>query len=319
MWLYIARRIVLVIPIAIGVSIVCFALVYLAPGDPIQSMMPADASPADIALIKRAYGFDKPVPIQYLNWLMRAPSGDLGISLQTHQPVFGEVMHALSNTVVISFGAVLLAFSFAFVLGIIAACNIGRPADRVATGISVLGVSVPNYWLGIVLIIVFAVQLGWLPATGMGSKGSQSFDFTSLGAIQIRDPADHHAVAGAARRHHAQHARRRSPRCWRRISCRCCAPRGSSGAAVVRHAVRNALPQILAVMGLQFGYLVGGSILIETIFTWPGTGFLLSKAILTRDIPLLQGTILILSLSFVATNLIVDLLQTAVDPRIKRA
>jgi peptide/nickel transport system permease protein len=318
MWLYIARRIVLVIPIALGVSIVCFALVYLAPGDPIQSMMPADASKADIEMIKRAYGFDKSIPIQYLNWLMRALSGDLGISLQTHQPVFGEVMRALSNTVVISLGAVLLAFSFAFGLGTLAACNIGRPVDRIATGVSVVGVSVPNYWLGIVLIIVFAVQLGLLPATGMGSQGSQNFDFTkweqfkyailpivtlSLVPLGVIMRSTRSAVAEILAQDFVQMLR----------------AKGLSSAAVVRHAVRNALPQILAVMGLQFGYLVGGSILIETIFTWPGTGFLLSKAILTRDIPLLQGTILILSLSFVATNLVVDLLQTAVDPRIKRA
>lgn len=318
MWLYVARRIILVIPIAIGVSIVCFALVYLAPGDPIQSMMPADASKADIELIKRAYGFDKPIPLQYLNWLLRAVSGDLGISLQTHQPVFGEVMRALSNTVVIAFGAVVLAFSFAVVLGTLAACNIGRPIDRIATGISVIGVSVPNYWLGIVLIIVFAVQLGLLPATGMGSKGSQSFDFTqweqlkyailpivtlSFVPLGVIMRSTRSAVADVLAQDFVQMLR----------------AKGLGSAAVVRHAVRNALPQILAVMGLQFGYLVGGSILIETIFTWPGTGFLLSKAILTRDIPLLQGTILILSLSFVATNLVVDLLQTAVDPRIRRA
>jgi peptide/nickel transport system permease protein len=318
MWLYIARRVVLAIPIALGVSIVCFALVYLAPGDPIQAMMPADASKADIEMIKRAYGFDKPIPIQYLNWLFRALSGDLGVSLQTHQPVFGEVMRALSNTVVIAFGAVVLAFSVAFVLGTLAACNIGRPIDRIATGVSVMGVSIPNYWLGIVLIIVFAVQLGWLPATGMGSQGSQQFDFTrweqlkyailpivtlSFVPLGVIMRSTRSAVAEVLAQDFVQMLR----------------AKGLSSVAVVRHAVRNALPQILAVMGLQFGYLVGGSILIETIFTWPGTGFLLSKAILTRDIPLLQGTILILSLSFVATNLAVDLLQTAVDPRIKRA
>jgi peptide/nickel transport system permease protein len=220
--------------------------------------------------------------------------------------------------VVISLGAVLLAFSFAFGLGTLAACNIGRPVDRIATGISVVGVSVPNYWLGIVLIIVFAVQLGLLPATGMGSQGSQNFDFTkweqfkyailpivtlSLVPLGVIMRSTRSAVAEILAQDFVQMLR----------------AKGLSSAAVVRHAVRNALPQILAVMGLQFGYLVGGSILIETIFTWPGTGFLLSKAILTRDIPLLQGTILILSLSFVATNLVVDLLQTAVDPRIKRA
>ncbi|HWM48312.1 MAG TPA: ABC transporter permease [Xanthobacteraceae bacterium] len=318
MWFYIARRILFVVPIALGVTIVCFSLVYLAPGDPMQSLMPADASKADIEMLKRMYGFDQPIPVQYARWLMRALTGDLGLSLQTNQPVFTEIMRALSNTVVISGGAVLLAFGFAVGLGTIAAFKLGKPADRVVTGISVLGVSVPNYWLGIVLIIVFAVQLGWLPATGMGSKGSEGFDLTkwdqfkyailpivtmALVPLGVIMRSTRSAVAEVLAQDFIQMLY----------------AKGLGSFAVMRHAVRNALPQILAIMGLQFGYLVGGSILIETIFTWPGTGFLLSKAILTRDIPLLQGTILVLALCFVLTNLAVDLLQTAVDPRIKRA
>ncbi len=196
--------------------------------------------------------------------------------------------------------------------------HLGKPTDRIATGVSVLGVSIPNYWLGIVLIIVFAVQLGWLPATGMGSKGSESFNplkwdqlkyailpivTMSLVPLGVIMRSTRSAVAEVLAQDFIQ----------------VLYAKGLSTFAVMRHAARNALPSILAVMGLQFGYLVGGSILIETIFTWPGTGFVLSKAILTRDIPLLQGTILVLSLCFVLTNLGVDLLQTAVDPRIKRA
>jgi peptide/nickel transport system permease protein len=318
MLLYTARRILFIVPIALGVTIVCFSLVYLAPGDPMQSLMPADASKADLEMLRRLYGFDQPVPIQYLRWLMRALSGDLGMSLQTNQPVFGEVMRALSNTVVISAGAVLLAFGFAVGAGTLAAFHLGNPIDRTATAVSVLGVSVPNYWLGIVLIIVFAVQLGWLPATGMGSKGSEGFDLTkwdqfryavlpivtmSLVPLGVIMRSTRSAVAEVLAHDFIQ----------------VLYAKGLGTLAIMRHALRNALPSILAVMGLQFGYLVGGSILIETIFTWPGTGFLLSKAILTRDIPLLQGTILVLSLSFVLTNLLVDLLQTAFDPRIKRA
>jgi peptide/nickel transport system permease protein len=318
MLLYAVRRILMAIPIAIGVSIVCFGLVYLAPGDPIQALLPADASPADLAMLKRVYGFDKPIPLQYLSWLGRAATGDLGISLQTNRPVFAEVTHALSNTIVISFGAVLVAFSLALLLGTLAAWNIGKPADRIATGISVVGVSVPNYWLGIVLIIVFAVQLNLLPATGMGAGGSATFDIThweyaryavmpiatmSLVPLGVITRSTRSAVAEVLGQDFVQMLR----------------AKGLGTMVIVRHALRNALPQILAVMGLQFGYLIGGSILIETVFTWPGTGFLLSKAILTRDIPLLQGSILVLALTFVVTNLAVDLLQSAVDPRIKRA
>jgi peptide/nickel transport system permease protein len=318
MWFYAARRILYAVPIAIGVTVICFCLVFLAPGDPIQMLLPPDASQQDVEYLKKLYGFDKPVPVQYFKWLARAASGDLGVSLQTNRPVLDEVSRALSNTVVISFGAVLLAFSLAFVLGTIAAYYVGRPIDRVVTGISVVGVSVPNYWLGIVLIIVFAVELGVLPATGMGSQGSDDFSLRNWSQVRyailpiitmsmvplgIIMRSTRSAVAEVLAHDFVQTLR----------------AKGLGELAVLRHAVSNALPQILAVMGLQFGYLVGGSILIETIFTWPGTGFLLSKAILTRDIPILQGAILVLALCFVATNLVVDLIQTAVDPRIKRA
>jgi peptide/nickel transport system permease protein len=318
MWFYAAQRILYAVPIAIGVTVICFCLVFLAPGDPVQMLLPPDASQQDVEYLKQLYGFDKPIPVQYLKWLARAVTGDLGVSLQTSRPVFDEVSRALSNTVIVSLGAVTLAFSLAFVLGTIAAYYLGRPIDRIVTGISVVGVSVPNYWLGIVLIIVFAVELGWLPATGMGSKGSDDFSLANWGQVKyailpiitlsmvplgIIMRSTRSAVAEVLAHDFVQTLR----------------AKGLGELAVLRHAVANALPQILAVMGLQFGYLVGGSILIETIFNWPGTGFLLIKAILTRDIPVLQGAILILALCFVATNLVVDLLQTAVDPRIKRA
>jgi peptide/nickel transport system permease protein len=318
MWAYALRRILYAVPIALGVTVVCFCLVFLAPGDPIQMLLPPDASQADLEYLKKLYGFDQPVPVQYLKWLMRAIGGDLGVSLQTSRPVLDEVARALSNTVIISLGAVMVAFTLGFALGTTAAYFVGRPVDRVVTGVSVVGVSVPNYWLGIVLIIIFAVNLGVLPATGMGSQGSDHFSLGNWGQVKyailpvitmsmvplgiiMRNTRS--AVAEVLAHDFVQTLR----------------AKGLGEMAVLRHAVRNALPQILAVMGLQFGYLVGGSILIETIFTWPGTGFLLSKAILTRDIPVLQGAILILALCFVATNLVVDLIQTAVDPRIKRA
>ncbi len=318
MWLYAGRRVLMSVPIALGVSVICYALVFLAPGNPIQSLLPPDATPDEIAYLTKLYGFDKPVPIQYLLWLRRALSGDLGVSLQTNQPVVWEVAHALSNTFIIAVGAVLLAFSLAFVLGVIAAYHLGRPADRLATGIAVVGVSIPNYWLGIVLVIIFAVKLGVLPATGMGSQGSAGFDIfnwqqakfavlpiltMSLVPLGVIMRTTRSAVAEVLNADFVQMLR----------------AKGLGPVAVLRHAVRNALPQVLTVMGLQLGYLVGGSILVETIFTWPGTGFLMSKAILTRDVPLLQGAILMLSLTFVSINLLVDLLQTAIDPRIKRA
>lgn len=314
---YAIRRVLYAIPIALGVTIFCFGLVYMAPGDPLQRLLPDDASAETIAMIKAAYGLDKPIPIQYLRWLGNALTGDLGASIQSNRPVLDEVLSALSNTVVIAVAAVLLAFTLAFVLGTVAAYNAGSWIDRSVTGTSVLGVSIPNYWFGIVLVIIFAVTLKWLPAMGMGPGGSDGFSILDPDSLRfavlpvitmamapqgIIMRSTRAAVSEALGQDFVQTLR----------------AKGLGEGAVLRHAVRNALPGVLAVMGLQFGYLMGGSILVETIFSWPGTGMLLNQAILNRDIPVLQGTILVLALIFVATNLAVDLLQTAIDPRIKR-
>ncbi len=317
MWYYAIRRILLAIPIMLGVTVICFSLVYLAPGNPVDSLLPPDATQAEVAYLKHVYGFDKPIPVQYAKWLGRALSGNLGNSIQTNQPVLGEVLRALGNTFIVSIGAVIVAFPLAFGLGILAAYYIGRAPDRIATGLSVAGVSIPNYWFAIILIIIFAVQLRVLPATGMSADSANGFDVlswaqlkyavlpvlaTALVPLGIIMRSTRAAVAEVLSQDFIQTLN----------------AKGLSQLSVLRHAVRNALPQVLAVIGLQLGYLVGGSILIETIFTWPGTGFLLNQAILTRDIPLLQGTMLVLALWFVAINLVVDLLQTSIDPRIKR-
>ncbi len=317
MWLYILRRILYAVPIALGVSVVCFALVYLSPGDPLASLLPPDATQADIDYLRGVYGFDRPLPIQYADWVMRVMTGDLGRSIQSDRPVLTEIGFALKNTVIVSFCAVLLAFPIAFVLGTIAAYHLGTWIDRAVTGLSIVGVSVPNYWFAVVLVIIFAVNLNWLPAMGMGPSGSEAFNIfnwadakyavlpvltMSLVPLGVIMRNTRSAVADILSQDFVPALR----------------AKGLRNKAVFRHVVRNALPQVLAVMGLQFGYLVGGSILIETIFNWPGTGYLLGKAILTRDVPVVQGVVLVLAMGFVATNLIVDLVQTAVDPRIKR-
>jgi peptide/nickel transport system permease protein len=317
MWLYAARRLLMVIPIALGVTVICFGLLYLAPGDPIQSLLPPGASDADAAALRKLYGLDKPIPVQYAVWLGRALTGDLGTSIQTKMPVVAEVGRALTNTISIAVVAVILSFVVSLLLGLAAAYRIGGPIDRIATALAVLGISVPSFWLAMVLVIIFAVQLGWLPATGMGSGGSSDFNYFSwadlkyavmptavmaLTPLGIMMRTTRASIAEVLSQDFVQTLR----------------AKGLREFAVIRHAVRNALSQILAMLGLQLGYLIGGSILIETVFTWPGTGFLLNKAILTRDVPLLQGTILVLAVVFVTINLIVDLLQNAIDPRIKR-
>ena len=314
---YILRRILYAIPIAFGVSVVCFSLVYIAPGDPLETVMPPDATAETIAIVKHAYGFDKPLPMQYLIWLGHVMTGNFGVSIATGRPVILEVTDALANTALLALFAVPLSFFIGYVMGVVAGCFPGRWLDRVVTGAAVVGVSLPNYWLGIVLVIFFSVQYMLLPATGMGPNGSTRFHILewsnakflvlpvitlAMIPIGILARTTRAAVAEVRNQDFVQTLR----------------AKGLSEWAVTRHVLKNALPQVMAVMGLQFGYLLGGSILVETVFTWPGSGFLLSKAIINRDVPVLQGTILTLALIFVATNLVVDLLQSLIDPRIRR-
>jgi len=312
---YVARRLLAAVPIALGVSVVCFALVHLAPGDPVQTLLPPDADAATVARLRELYGLDRPLPVQYAAWLGRVLAGDLGRSIATGRPVAEEIRRSLGNTVLLAGLSVLLAFSLAFVLGTVAGRWRGGWLDRLVTGVAVLGVSVPNYWLGIVLVIVFAVELMALPASGMAGD---AFDPTSWDHLRhlvlpvvtlsmipvgIIARTTRSAVSEAMNQEYVTTLRANGLPEWR----------------VLRHVLKNAMPPVLAVMGLQFGTLMGGSILVETVFSWPGSGFLLSKAILARDVPVLQGTILVLAMIFVVTNLTVDLVQSSLDPRIRRA
>jgi peptide/nickel transport system permease protein len=315
---YIIRRIFYAIPIAFGVSVVCFSLVYLAPGDPLQTILPADATAETIEIVKKEYGFDKPIPVQFGLWVWRVFHGDFGVSISSRRPVIDEVLGSLSNTLILTAFAIPIAFAIGFTLGAIAGCYPGKAIDRIVTGVAVMGVSLPNYWLGIVLVIVFAVEWMILPATGMGPSGSASFSVFRLDDLRYLVlpvlTLSMIPIGILARTTRAAVAEIRSQDFVTTLRAK-----GLSEFAVIRHVLKNAMPTVLAVMGLQFGYLMGGSILIETVFTWPGSGFLLSKSIINRDIPVLQGSILLLAMVFVATNLVIDLMQSAVDPRIRRA
>ncbi len=312
------RRLIYAIPIALGVSIVCFSLVYLAPGDPLQTILPADASAEAIAQIKHEYGFDRPIPVQFLYWLGHVVRGDFGVSISTRRPVVDEVMGSLANTIMLTAFAVPISFLLGYTMGAVAGCFPGTALDRIVTGGAVAGVSLPNYWVGIVLMIVFSVELMVLPATGMGANGSAQFSLFSLADLKFLVlPVVTLALVPVgilARSTRAAVAEVRGQDFVTTLRAK-----GLGEFAIIRHVLKNAMPPVLAVMGLQFGYLMGGSILVETVFTWPGSGFLLSKAIINRDIPVLQGAILMLAMVFVATNLVVDLLQAAIDPRIRRA
>ncbi len=317
MLLYTLRRILHVLPVAFGVSVICFLLVQLAPGDPLTAVMPIDATAAQQAEIRAAYGFDRPLPVQYGIWLWRVLHADLGQSIASGRPVLAEVSRAVGNSLILASVATLIGFAFGTFFGFVAGYFRNSPLDKIASLLSVIGVSVPHYWLGMVMVIIFAATLGWLPPTGAGPDGSGNWrpDFDHLRYIIL--PAITMSVIPMGII--ARTVRALVADILAQEFVQALRAKGLSEWGVFKHVVTNAAPTALAVMGLQLGYLLGGSILVETVFAWPGTGFLLNAAIFQRDLPLLQGTILVLAMFFVGLNLVVDILQTALDPRIQRS
>jgi peptide/nickel transport system permease protein len=314
---YLSRRVLYTLPIMAGVALVCFALVHLAPGDPLVSILPADASEDLQNQLRTLYGFDRSLPEQFFSWVWRALQGDLGTSIASNRPVTTEVMTAVVNTLRLAVVATLIGFFFGCLFGFVAGYFRNSWVDRGASLLSVLGVSVPHYWLGMVLVIVFAAQLNWLPATGAGPGGSDNWVWNWEHVKHLLLPAITMSVIPmgiVARTVRALVAEILAQEFVVGLRAK-----GLTHFGVFRHVVKNAAPTALAVMGLQLGYLLGGSILIETVFAWPGTGFLLNSAIFQRDLPLLQGTILVLAMFFVVLNVVVDIIQSLLDPRIARS
>lgn len=314
---YIFRRVVYALPIMAGVALLCFLLIHLAPGDPLVSILPPDASADLQRQLMQLYGFDRPLIEQFAGWLWRALHGDLGTSIATGRPLAAEVLNAVGNTLRLACLATMLGFVVGAFLGFVGGYYRNSLMDRLASFVSVVGVSVPHYWLGMVLVIVFSTQLMWLPPTGAGPGGSGEWVADWAHFRHMILPAVTMSVIPMgiiARTVRALVAETLSQEFVVGLRAR-----GLTDLGVFLHVAKNCAPTALAVMGLQLGYLLGGSILIETVFSWPGTGFLLNAAIFQRDLPLLQGTILVLALFFVVLNLAVDILQGLFDPRIERS
>lgn len=314
---FLLRRLLYTLPIMLGVALVCFALVHLAPGDPLVSILPPDASQEMQEQMRVLYGFDRSLPEQFGSWVWRALQGDLGTSIASSRPVADEVLKAVGNTLRLAVLATLIGFVLGCLFGFVAGYFQNSWVDKAASLTSVLGVSVPHYWLGMVLVIVFSVQLMWLPPSGAGPGGSDAWAWDWAHLQHMILPAVTMSVIPmgiVARTVRALVAEILAQEFIVGLRAK-----GLTDLGVFLHVVKNAAPTALAVMGLQLGYLLGGSILIETVFSWPGTGFLLNSAIFQRDLPLLQGTILVLAMFFVLLNLVVDVIQTLLDPRIARA
>lgn len=314
---FLFRRLLYTLPIMLGVALVCFSLVHLSPGDPLVSILPPDASADLQKQLIELYGFNRSYPEQFASWVWRALHGDLGTSIASGREVTAEVLRAVGNTLRLAVLATLIGFAFGCLFGFVAGYFQNSWVDKAASLTSVLGVSVPHYWLGMVLVIVFSSLLMWLPPGGAGPGGSSAWAWDWEHVKHMILPAVTMSVIPMgiiARTVRALVADILAQEFIVGLRAK-----GLTDLGVFRHVVKNAAPTALAVMGLQLGYLLGGSILIETVFSWPGTGFLLNSAIFQRDLPLLQGTILVLAMFFVVLNLVVDVIQTLLDPRIARS
>jgi peptide/nickel transport system permease protein len=312
MWRFIGRRLLYAVPILLGVSIIIFALVQLAPGDVTDILIPPEA-PKEVAdILRHKFGLDRPVYEQYFIWLGNLLQGDLGVSIFTNQPVGSELASALSNTLMLAIPAAFLGFTLGAVLGVLAAFFRGGWLDKLFSGIAIAGVSLPHYWVGIVLVAIFAVTLNVLPAQGMGPEDGDVWD--SLRHLILPVITLSLIPMGViSRLVRASVLEILSQEFISALSAK-----GMARRRILFHIVKNAAPPTLAVMGLQFGYLLGGSILVETVYNWPGSGGLMNLAIFRRDVPVLSSTILVLAGIFVAINILVDVLQALIDPRLRR-
>jgi peptide/nickel transport system permease protein len=301
---YLIRRLLLTIPVLFGVATLVFSLIHLVPGDPVQAMLGESAAPQDIAELRGRLGLDRPLLVQYGAFLKGVTRGDLGASLRTNQTVTSAIAERLPATLELAFAAMSVAILISIPLGILAAVRAGTHVDHAATTLALVGISMPNFWLGPLLAILFSVTLGWLPVSGRGTPAHLVLPAITLGAplAAVLARMTRASVIEELRELYVLAARARGV---------------SRTRAVLRHAFRNSLIPIVTVLGLQFGAVLTGAVITETIFAWPGVGRLLIQSISFRDYPLVQGCILLIAITYVTMNLMTDLVYGFLDPRIR--
>jgi len=291
--------------VAFGVSLAVFALVHLS-GDPVLLMVPTDAPPEVVAETRRALGFDRPLPEQFARWIARAVQGDLGVSLRNHRPVAGLIAERMPATVELTVAALVIAVLVAVPAGIVSAVNRGTWIDSLTMVGAVAGQALPVFWLALLLIAFFGVHLRWLPVYGHGTLAHLVLPAVSLSTI----------VLGRL----ARLVRSSMLEVLGQDYVRTARAKGLAEPRVLAiHALRNAAIPVVTVLGLQFAQLLGGAVVTETIFAWPGVGRLVVEAIFNRDFPIVQGVVLVVSLIFVVVNLLVDVAYVVIDPRIRVA
>jgi peptide/nickel transport system permease protein len=311
---YLARRLLLLVPVLVGVSIVIFGVLHLSPGDPAEIMLGSQATKEDLVRLRESLGLNEPLPIQYVHWMGHVVRGDLGRSIWMKRPVLPEVLGRMGATLLLTGTALLLSTAGGLALGVASAAWPRSLLDRLSAVASLFGASMPSFWLGIVLMVIFALWLGWLPASGM---------YASYGGGGLGDLLSHLilpavTLAAASITIIARLTRSTMLEALGQDFVRTARAKGVAESGVLlRHGLKNALIPIVTVVGVQAGYLLGGAVLTETVFAWPGVGTLMVQGILARDFPLVQGCVLVVALAFAVINLAVDLLYAWLDPRIR--
>jgi len=300
---YIAARLATAVLVILGVSIVSFFLTFLT-GDPAEIMLPPGATAAQIEKFRADWGFDDPVIVQYWRFLKRAVHGDFGISLRHGQQSLPLIAARLPATLQLTLTAMVLAIALAVPLGVLAATHRGGPIDLLAMGVALVGQSVPNFWLAIMMILLFAVSWGLLPTSGRGGVAHVVMPAAAI-AINLMALLTRLVRSTMIEMLSEDYVRTARAKGLRELF------------VTSRHALPNALIPLVTVIGLQFGYILGGAVVIETIFTWPGVGLFTIQAILNRDYPVVQASVFILATAVVLINLTVDLLYVWLDPRIR--
>ena len=301
---YVLKRLLSAFPVLLGISLLLFFMLRMLPGDPAQVLAGQMASPEDITLIRHQLGLDRPIFVQYGIFLSRLARLDLGRSARTQSPVIKEVWARLPNTMVLAVAAITLACLFGIPAGIISASRPYTWIDYLFTSMALFGISMPVFWLGLMLVIIFSVVLHWLPAGGTGSWKHIILPSFTLAAFVVAfiTRMTRASMMEALSQDYTTTARSKGLK---------------ERVVIVKHALKNALIPIVTVVGLQFGLLLGGAVLTETVFAWPGVGRLIVDSILARDYPVIQGTILIFGLLYILVNLVVDIIYAFIDPRIR--
>ncbi len=301
---YLVRRLFLLVPTLLGVTLAAFLMLHLTPGDPVAIMLGEFASKTEVARLRRDLGLDQPLPLQYLKFVERALRGDLGTSIRSRREVTAEIGDRISSTVGLTLAAMVLAVSVGVPVGVIAATTKHVMVDSAAMAFALLGLSMPTFWSGLLLILFFSLKLGWLPITE--SEGLRAL---VLPAVALAAPAA--AVLARITRSSVLEVLRQE-------YIRTARSKGLVERVVVyRHALRNALIPVLTIVGLQFGGLLAGAVIVESVFARPGLGRLAVSAILARDFPMVQGVVLVVATMYVFVNLSVDAMYGLLDPRIR--